>query len=430
MFVSLKDQIETLKSEIHFLREEVRDKNSIIKHLINFQSLNSAKNNLDIILEELNKSKEERSYCNLNHNCKHPANIPNQQQNMIRSNNDEYKNLDKVNTDNTDDIKQNDNNLNKNKNNENTCRNPFSCTPSNFTDSQISPSVNPFSSPYKSINKSDITEYDKTDIDKQKVRSNEADDNNESRDITNKDNNKNVATLNPTPNCDSNKTSSNMDGSSKSNPGNPFINEDDTSKTSERKNNYTKVDENNKNKEEDIDEINKGQDQEKKSIYIVGDSMVKELRGYELAKSIKHKKKVKVRTHPSAKTSCLSDHLKPVMRSDNCEHIIIHIGTNDLRSERTPVQISHDIINLAYAVRESQIKVSVSGLIQRNDDLNEKVLSVNDILAKTCGSIDIPFISHKNIRPDIHLNASKLHLNKKGNSILIANFRKYLGYLN
>ena len=36
------------------------------------------------------------------------------------------------------------------------------------------------------------------------------------------------------------------------------------------------------------------------------------------------------------------------------------------------------------------------------------------------------FIDNGNIRPDIHLNASKLYLNKRGNQILFANIRGFL----
>ena len=165
---------------------------------------------------------------------------------------------------------------------------------------------------------------------------------------------------------------------------------------------------------------------EKKAIYVVGDSMIKELKGYELAKCIKHRNQVKIRSHPSAQIRCLSDHLQPVLRSNEADHIILHIGTNDLKYEKTPVQICHEIIDLATKIRDENIKVSISGIVQRNDVLNEKVLLVNDILKKICESVDIAFIDNGNIRPDVHLNQSKLHLNRRGNNILIANVRSYL----
>ena len=51
-----------------------------------------------------------------------------------------------------------------------------------------------------------------------------------------------------------------------------------------------------------------------------------------------------------------------------------------MKSEKTPVQICHDIIKLTAAIRDKGIKVSVSGIIQRNDHLNNKVLLVIESL--------------------------------------------------
>ena len=83
-------------------------------------------------------------------------------------------------------------------------------------------------------------------------------------------------------------------------------------------------------------------------------------------------------------------------------------------------------MDLAHSIKNKNINVSVSGLIQRNDFLNEKVLAVNGSLKNVCDSTDIRFIDNGNIRPDIHLNASKLHLNKRGNTIFISNIRNFL----
>ena len=165
---------------------------------------------------------------------------------------------------------------------------------------------------------------------------------------------------------------------------------------------------------------------ERKAVYIIGDSMIKELKGYELAKSINHKKMVKVRSHPSAQVRCLTDHINPIIRSTDAEHIILHIGTNDLQTEKTPIQICQEIINLASKARDKGIKVSISNIVQRDDYLNEKVLMVNDNLQKICKSVGISIINNGNIRPDTHLNASKLHLNRRGNNILISNIRAFL----
>ena len=71
----------------------------------------------------------------------------------------------------------------------------------------------------------------------------------------------------------------------------------------------------------------------KTSVYILGDSMVKKLNGYLLTRKIKHKHLVKVRSFSGAKISCMTDHVKPTLRDINPDHIILHAGTNDLRTK-------------------------------------------------------------------------------------------------
>ena len=57
--------------------------------------------------------------------------------------------------------------------------------------------------------------------------------------------------------------------------------------------------------------------------------------------------------------------------------IILHTGTNDLSSDKTPVQICNDIVNLAASIKNKDIKVTISEIVERNDALNEKVVLVN-----------------------------------------------------
>ena len=104
--------------------------------------------------------------------------------------------------------------------------------------------------------------------------------------------------------------------------------------------------------------------------------MVKKVNGFELSKSVKYKYSVRVRFHPSAKTSCINDHVKPVIRNQEADHIILHTGTNDLSSDKTPVQICNDI------------KVTISEIVERNDALNEQVVLVNEYLSKNARLLD------------------------------------------
>ena len=89
---------------------------------------------------------------------------------------------------------------------------------------------------------------------------------------------------------------------------------------------------------------------------IAGDSMIKEVNGFEFSKSIKHKYPVKVKFHPSAKTSFVNDHVNPVIQNQEADHIILYTGTNDLSSDKTLVQICNGIVNLAASIKDKDIK--------------------------------------------------------------------------
>ena len=43
------------------------------------------------------------------------------------------------------------------------------------------------------------------------------------------------------------------------------------------------------------------------------------------------------------KVSCMVDHVKPTIRDGKADHVILHTGINDLRSEKTASQISRSI---------------------------------------------------------------------------------------
>ena len=64
-------------------------------------------------------------------------------------------------------------------------------------------------------------------------------------------------------------------------------------------------------------------------------------RGNYLTKNIKHKYLVKVRQFSSVTTSCIHEHPKPAYRVINPEHIILHVSTDDLKSEKTASQIAN-----------------------------------------------------------------------------------------
>ena len=169
----------------------------------------------------------------------------------------------------------------------------------------------------------------------------------------------------------------------------------------------------------------------KTNVYILGDSIVKKLNGYLLTRKIEHKHLVKVCSFSGAKISCMTDHVKPTLRDINPDHIILHAGTNDLRTENTASQIAKATIDLATSLKNDDNTVTVSGIAPRLDDLNNKANEVNRHLVLMCKERNISFLSHdESIDPSKHLNESKLHLNKSGIKIFAENFSRFLVKLN
>ena len=72
-------------------------------------------------------------------------------------------------------------------------------------------------------------------------------------------------------------------------------------------------------------------------------------------------------------------------------------------------------------------KIAFSSIVTRIDkkDISKTVQDTNSRLKNYCSQKNIDSIQNSNIIEE-HLSIKKLHLNKKGNSLLANNFLKYL----
>ena len=169
----------------------------------------------------------------------------------------------------------------------------------------------------------------------------------------------------------------------------------------------------------------------KTNVYILGDSMIKKLNGYLLTREIRHKHLVKVRSFSGAKISCMTDHVKPTLRDINSDHIVLHADTNDLRTENTASQIVKATIDLATSLKNDGNTVTVSGIVAKLDELNNKANEVNRRLALMCKEWNISLLAYdESIDPSNHLNERKLHLNSNGIKVFAENFSRFLVKLN
>ena len=105
---------------------------------------------------------------------------------------------------------------------------------------------------------------------------------------------------------------------------------------------------------------------------------------------------------------------QPTLRDIYPYHIVVHTGTNDLRTENTSSQIAKSTIDLATSLKNGGNTVTVSGVVPWLDDLN-KANEVNLHLVLMCRERNILLLSHdEGIDPSKHVNESKLYLNSNG----------------
>ena len=161
----------------------------------------------------------------------------------------------------------------------------------------------------------------------------------------------------------------------------------------------------------------------KRVITICGDSTIKDIKPFKMRKVISSNDKIYIKSFPGAKIDCMKDYTKPSPKY-HPDLLILHMGTNDLCSEKSPEDIAEDI-NLTRDIKTDENEVVVSSIVPRGDSLNEKATKVIFFLKSRCSILKFHFIDNSNIIPENHLNGSGLHLNYKGTTALANNFLSF-----
>ena len=91
--------------------------------------------------------------------------------------------------------------------------------------------------------------------------------------------------------------------------------------------------------------------------------------------------------------------MKPCIRENNPDHLIFHVGINDVSSNKKAKSIAESIVSFVKEVKASKLDVSISSIIPRNGNWNNKVIEINSYLKDLCESNDIPFIGNTVINP-------------------------------
>ena len=161
----------------------------------------------------------------------------------------------------------------------------------------------------------------------------------------------------------------------------------------------------------------------RKNVFIIGDSILNGLN----ENGLKKRHNVKVRAHSGATSTDISDHIKPIIRrKPDC--VIIHCGTNDITSKEGMDTIKNLKQILSESKREStQTNIVISSVTTRSDrvGINKEVTNLNKSIKKLAEENGIQLIDNNNIDLSC-LSSRKLHLNRKGDSMLAQNFLKFL----
>ena len=92
-----------------------------------------------------------------------------------------------------------------------------------------------------------------------------------------------------------------------------------------------------------------------------------------MSKKLNANCKVFAKSFSGAKTTYMNDYVKPSVRSSS-DHFILHLGTNDLSSDKSSEGIARSIIDLATSIKNKKHDVSISNVTIRADNkkLEEK----------------------------------------------------------
>ena len=103
-------------------------------------------------------------------------------------------------------------------------------------------------------------------------------------------------------------------------------------------------------------------------INILGDSMLKHVKGWDLSAKLDHHHTIYVRNFSEAKVRSMKDYTKPCTREENLDHITLYVRTNDRNSDNSPERVGKSIVHSAKNIFHDNRKVTISGIIPRNDE--------------------------------------------------------------
>ena len=156
-----------------------------------------------------------------------------------------------------------------------------------------------------------------------------------------------------------------------------------------------------------------------RKVGIISDSICGRLLMRDLSSKIKNGHAYR-RYHPGATPKQLLDYCVNTLTNDKPDEIIIHVGTNSLRTD-DPCTIANDIISIVNTCRYYGVNTIYVSAITFRPGLETEVKQVNDILYHKSHIHSFKFIGHSNIGSSLMFK-DRIHLNDEGSNVLKNNF--------
>ena len=150
------------------------------------------------------------------------------------------------------------------------------------------------------------------------------------------------------------------------------------------------------------------------------------MEGWKLKNSSVNSHNVYGRSFLGAKVKCMKDSVKPSIRENNQQYVILHVWINELNCKLTPERIAKSEIDISKNIQTNHRTVNTSGIVPRSDNFNNKMTAANKKSSKMCKNEKQLFVDHTKINPKTHLKRNKLHLNRSGYEKLGKNFVSFI----
>ena len=184
-----------------------------------------------------------------------------------------------------------------------------------------------------------------------------------------------------------------------------------------------------------IDGVKSTGKEKKKTVAIVGDCIIGNIRSCSLNNSLNECFSI-ITSFSWATTKDMGDCIKPSMArkhktweitSNHPWHeTLLSYRDKRLKNNKTLSDIASEIIQLAKSIKTKGIEVAFSSLIPHGDKPSEKAEKVNIHLQEKSAAEKCAIIQHTNVNTKPNLFPDKWHLNKKGQGILKGNFRRFI----